>query len=311
MILLPFKSAVELNVLMQRICSGTSVLQTGTGPCEGTITGVNVGMLHLVRIEISTAIAFTGARDLEKTSIAIELSPYKECWRHRPYGVELDAPALFGYNWTLHDVDLRLAAGTQIGVVFIQRKKLRRWLNERGFEHVFEDLHKTNVTYAGSKATRKLRNHLRAIFAGKGTGDAIEDEMLLLELCDLFTKTEHKDPVIARRERAEVALKALHLQTANPDVPFEVTQLPALLHQSRSSIFDGCRDRFGMPPADLLRTVRLQQVHHMLKRPDLRRAKGLEGVEEVAKHYGFASRSHFSKHYKQLFTCTPRKDLVN
>ena len=67
---------------------------------------------------------------------------------------------------------------------------------------------------------------------------------------------------------------------------------------------------FGYGPGALLRRIRLQQVHHVLRHPELQLQLGLGGVQDVAEHFGFVSRNHFASAYREFCSESPRDTLV-
>ena len=48
----------------------------------------------------------------------------------------------------------------------------------------------------------------------------------------------------------------------------------------------------------LLKQIRLSQVHHALSSPEVQQTIGGSTVHEIACHYGFQSRNHFARDYR-------------
>ena len=67
-----------------------------------------------------------------------------------------------------------------------------------------------------------------------------------------------------RNARHNAALKVMSLAFNEPNKPFEIQDLSNLLHQSRTSLFSGCKEKFGMSPVQVVRSVRMHQVRHAL-----------------------------------------------
>ena len=65
-----------------------------------------------------------------------------------------------------------------------------------------------------------------------------------------------------------------------------------------------------MSPVQIIRSVRLHQVHHALLDIEFSARNNLSGVVDTAEYFGFVGRSHFARHYKNEFTETPRQTLA-
>ena len=64
-----------------------------------------------------------------------------------------------------------------------------------------------------------------------------------------------------------------------------------------------------MGPMTVLKQIRLGQVQAMLMNPQQREAMKCTTVQAVATHFGFSSRNHFARDYRQLFGEAPSATL--
>ena len=83
----------------------------------------------------------------------------------------------------------------------------------------------------------------------------------------------------------------------NPELSIEM--LSSELGISRAQLFRKIKALTGVPPVDLIRQIRLQKAHQMLKQTDL-------SVSEIAYSVGFTSSSYFAKCYKDFFGIAPK-----
>ena len=67
---------------------------------------------------------------------------------------------------------------------------------------------------------------------------------------------------------------------------------------------------FGMGPMALLKQIRLGQVQHVCVIASNVNAGGCSTVQEVANHFGFHSRNHFARDYRNLFGEAPPQTLA-
>ena len=144
------------------------------------------------------------------------------------------------------------------------------------------------------------------------TPKLIEQEVLstLIE-CFVGHDDRKVGVALARRERHDAALQVLALTNSSPTKPFEIQDLCSILHQSRTSLFNGCKEKFQMSPLQVVRRVRLHQVRHALLDVEFCIENNISGVTDIASHFGFVGRSHFSRYYKNEFLEMPRQTLSN
>lgn len=82
------------------------------------------------------------------------------------------------------------------------------------------------------------------------------------------------------------------------DSKFGVEQLAAAMRISRVQLFKKLKSLAGMPPAGLLRTIRLERARHLLE-------KNEDSVSSVAYEVGYDNPNYFSKAFKKHFGISP------
>ena len=145
----------------------------------------------------------------------------------------------------------------------------------------------------------------------QGVSRLLLEDQILSALADcLIDKGNRKvAPPLERKDRHAAALGILNLVNSVPSKYLEIGDLAALLHQSRTSLYSACIEKFGMSPVEVVRSIRLRQVNHALLDAEFCLTNGLCNVSDVAQYFGFASRSQFTKYYKMEFFETPGKTL--
>ena len=63
------------------------------------------------------------------------------------------------------------------------------------------------------------------------------------------------------------------------------------------------------PPQNLQRSIRLDLVRQLLLDPNRCDGIHLQGVEAIAAHQGFTSRSHFARRYRKQYGELPQETL--
>ena len=94
------------------------------------------------------------------------------------------------------------------------------------------------------------------------------------------------------------------IQAKMDDSGFGVEQLADTLRISRVQLFKKVKSITGVPPADLLRTIRLEKARFLL-------VTGAGNVSTVAYMTGFDNPNYFSKVFKKHFGISPSEALLS
>ena len=309
------KSTVEMAVMLNRSFVGSSVLSLERGPVDGAVQILPLPNIKLVLVELNKKVAFCADRKGGNYHFSLNLSddPARECVVAQ--GVSISRPAIFGFNNELKDLDLQLSTGCRFCSIIIPDLFLMNKLTEYGATNVQNILDKFNILSSGPVPSglilylSQLWSNLPSLAMSPGL---IEDEILsILIECFMSNHNRKLGIAIGRRDRHEAALQVLALTSSSPSKPFEIQDLCSLLHQSRTSVFNGCKEKFQMSPLQVVRSVRLHQVRHALMNTEFCVENNIHGVLGVAAHFGYVGRSHFARYYKQEFLEMPSQTLSN
>lgn len=312
---LSFKSTVDLEFILNRQFSNAAILPLENGPLSGTVGVVRLPNISLNIVNVNRPIAIYADRSLDKIFFSVDLSHASNLPSSglKAQGVSINSPALFGFNSNLKDLDLRLNSGSQLATIVLQKEFLESKLVALGLDHLLEFLGKYNIFSSLSIQTRLL-DLMAKIWLGDGlffdTSSLFEDH-ILATLIDSLSDGDNRRVarVPSRQERHEAALKVLSITSQFPAKGLEIQDLSRILHQSRTSLFNGCKEQFAMSPIQVIRSVRMHQVRHALLDVEFCEQNNLSGVIDVAQYFGFVGRSHFARFYKQEFCETPRQTL--
>ena len=113
-------------------------------------------------------------------------------------------------------------------------------------------------------------------------------------------------PFVRRLSRSEkIALEIRDRLYSHMDAVVEIRALAKEYGISEKSLQNGFRSLFGFTPKQFIRLLKLNLVHH-----DLRRAQyGEEKVIRIANRWGFFHMGNFTRYYKELFGQTPVETL--
>lgn len=308
---LPVKSTADLAAIFNRQLRNAAVLSLAPGIVEGFVDVLVLPNIRLFRVTLSASVALYADRCPGKKVFSIDLSPAISSDCIRAQGVTLTRPALFGFNTNLKDLDLLLPAGSQMCSIALQDKYLLSQVQRLACVEVLETLDQFNVLSNSCVSSDLMIAMARCWSSDRIVSeDVLECEIVAALIQSLLDKCERKIArVSSRQDRHDAALRILSMTFSDPTQPFEIQDLANLLHQSRTSIFSGCKEKFGMSPVQVVRSVRLHQVRHALLDLEFSVEKNLNGVVDTAEYFGFVGRSHFAKYYKSEFMETPRQTL--
>ena len=309
---LPFKSTADLAAIFNRQLHNVSVLALESGVVEGFVDVLVLPNIRLFRVTLNAPVALYADRRLGKKVFSIDLSEVISSDFIQAQGIALTRPALFGFNANLKDLDLVLPAGSQLCTVVLQDDFLLAQVQRLACEEVLEIVDQFNVL-SNSFVSSDLMIAIANCWSPSRvvSEDIMECEIVAALMQCLLDRNERKVATItSRQDRHEAALKILAMTFSDPTQPFEIQDLANLLHQSRTSIFSGCKEKFGMSPVQVVRSVRLHQVRHALTDVEFSAQNNLNGVVDTAEYFGFVGRSHFARYYKNEFMETPRQTLA-
>ena len=309
------KSTVDMEAILNRQLMSASVLPLERGSLDGVVQILPLVNIALVLVELNKKVAFCADRKAGKFLFSLNLSDSPALDSIVAQGVSITKPAIFGFNENLKDLDLQLSAGCRFCSIIVPEHFLAKKMTEVGCFFVMKDILSAFNILTNSNVSSCFVQYLNRLWQNMPSFDLspqlIEEEILSI-LIDCFIGHDDRKVGLAlpRRDRHEAALQVLALANSSATKPFEVNDLCSLLHQSRTSLFNGCKEKFKMSPLQVLRSVRLHQVRHALLDAEFCIENNLCGVNGVASHFGFVGRSHFARHYKQEFLEMPSQTLL-
>ncbi|MBT65752.1 MAG: AraC family transcriptional regulator [Synechococcus sp. NP17] len=310
------KSTVDIASILSKKFFGASILCLEPGELVGSMYRVDLGNIGLSLLRLNKKVAICADRKGNEHFFSVNLSENVSCSNNTivAQGVHIEKPAILGFNSGLTDLDLQLHSESCFCSISIESHFLMQKLSQYNCLKVQYILENYNIFFS-DPVRNVLILYLREFWLNindiSSSEQAIEEQILLM-LIECFTSNVDRKVGIAlkRCDRHEAALNVLSLQCSSPTKNFEVQILCSLLHQSRTSLFNGCREKFGMSPLQVVRSVRLHQVRHALMDLEFCTEHGISGVVDAASYFGFVGRSHFARLYKNEFNETPRHTLA-
>ena len=313
---LQVNSTVDFASIFNRQLKDACVLPLEVGPIAGSVKVFPFPHIRVFLIESNKEIAILANRSPDKVTFTLDLSSQLSSSPVTAQGVSISRPAIFGFNTALKDLDLHMNACSSLCSIVVPIGYLSSVLRQHRCLILKEFFDNYNV-FASEMVSLRLAPMLKKLFSASYslktpfTPLQIENEIISTLIgCFADNQSRKLGVALSRKERHAAALKVLSMTSNSPRIPFEIQDLSTQLHQSRTSLFSGCKEKFGMSPIEVVRSVRLHQVRHALLNTEFCIQNNLGGVIDIANYFGFAGRSHFTRYYKQQFFETPRQTLA-
>ena len=286
---------------MEPVSPAVAVLQLSPGPTQGRLRVYGLGNFRVSVLETSQTLFLSGQRRSDRLTLAFELGRTCDLSQLRAQGAAMPWPGFLGFNQELTDFDLRLPAGSQLTTLLLPKALLQDNPRTAQGTLISQRLQQCNLLELKAQQRRDLATWLNALSnnATDQPPEPIAEGLLDVSLTALAEPTAQTALNQPRQERHSAALKVLHRCMANPKDLISSDALSEELAVSRSALFKGCQEHFALTPTQLQRSIRLDRV-----RTELLQAKGSIGA--IAAEFGFQSRSHFARRYREQFAELPQ-----
>ena len=300
-----FNSCAELAALMEPVSPAMAVLQLSSGPPTGRLRVYGLGAFRVSVLETAPRLFLSGQRRSDRFTLAFELGERCDLSDLRAQGAAMPWPGFVGFNRALKDFDLRLPASSQFVTLLIPTTL------EQGDSRLApktltrQRLEQCNLLELKPQQQQQLAGLVEHLSSDKKDPqpEKLADDFLAVTLAAFEVPATQADFIRPRQERHQAALKVLHRCMTKPKDLVSSEALSEELKVSRSALFKGCQEHFGLTPTQLQRSIRLDRVRREL-------LQASKNIGSVAADYGFESRSHFASRYRDQFGELPQETVV-
>ena len=308
-----FNSASELAAALLRLGKNFDVLQLSPGRLHGHFSVVHLKDLSIFSIYTNQLLLLNGERGKDSIAFSLETSGVYD--DHRIFSQSIEPYSLHGFKPDLQESHFQLTAGSTSVIAITSAKKFGRFLERCGQTKLLETLHTSNSLQLQPEHYLKISRQL----TWQLNNPLINSEQRSLQTGHIFTlmlevltetKYDQFSPFrIAPRQ--QLVCDLIDWGFKNSTQPLKLDEISNILLSSRRTLIQGCKENFRKGPMELLRLIRLEQVNYVLRSNELRNSLGLYKVGDIADHFGFTSRGHFSASYQSYFGETPRQTLMH
>ena len=307
----PFVSGCELEKCFAQLGKAFKVVQLSPGPLAGRFSVVHLQGLSVLMVSTNKVLLLNGERGKNVISFSLEITGNTD--DHRVQCQAFHRNALYGFNQNLQESHFQLSAGSVSIISFTTAERFNTLLAHLDQEHLIESLTLSNCLPLDDETHQQLANQLAQVFTKPPRTlreRTLASESILMQVvASLQSASDHFKPFeLSPREYLIRDLVQWGINHGN--TPCTLDDICKQLYTSRRTLILGSKENFNCGPMELLRTIRLQQVHALLRSQTARDAAGLRQVSDVAEFCGFRSRGHFAHAYQQQFDETPKATLM-
>ena len=251
---------------------------------------------------------FHGGRNSSYIPFCLEMNT---AYQHRVRGEPLIPFGLYGFHLNLSDVFFQTEAGAHFGIILIPRNRIQQLGSLDAASGLMESIGISNTIQLSPELFHTWIQMMEgALNEHAAVGiDTDQWNALLLESFEP-TGLDNISPLPSFSYRCGIVRDLVRWGVENNRQPTSLDDLCRTIFSSRSTISQSCREQIGIGPMALLKQIRLQQVQHVLRHREQRQILACDTVQEVANHFGFHSRNHFARDYRNLFGEAPRQTLA-
>ncbi len=306
-----FNSASELADAMKRLGKNFNILQLSQGFLNGHIAVCHLKGLSLFSIQTNQLLLFNGDRGDDCISFCVEMSGNHN--DHRIHADVIDPHSVHGFKPDLSESHFQLTAGSTTIFAVTSSKKFLTFIEHCGHPEIIEILHKSNSLQLPPKAHTKLCRqffwHINQPLQRYDLRTIYTEQLYFLLLTLLKQSDSHEFKPFKITPRQQIIHDFVNWGFNNANKTFKLDDISTILYSSRRTLIQGCKENFQIGPMELLKSIRLEQVNRVLRSNAIRQSLELSKVGDVAHHFGFTSRGHFSAAYQSQFGESPRQTL--
>ena len=308
-----FNSASELAAALLRLGKNFNVLQLSQGQLHGHFSVVHLKDLSIFSIHTNQLLLLNGERGKDSIAFSLETSGVHD--DHRIFSQSIEPYSLHGFKPDLQESHFQLTAGSTSVIAITSARKFGRFLERCGQTKLIDTLNTSNSLQLQpkhySKISRQLIWYLNnpLIYSEQRS---LHTGHIFSQMLEIFTETKYDQfSSFKIAPRQQLVCDLINWGFENSTQPLKLDEISNILLSSRRTLIQGCTENFQRGPMELLRLIRLEQVNYVLRSNELRRSLGIYKIGDIAQHFGFTSRGHFSASYQSYFGETPRKTLAD
>ena len=299
-----FRSCSELKTLFGSINYSLNIAQITQGSLHGRLIVYEGPGIAIIQLKSNQGLIFNGDVNSSVISFAIESSDNIEL--HRVQGIAITNHTLSGFNINKSEHYFSTTPNSNLYIIFFPKIKFLQAASQIEGEQAIDFFHNQNHKSVNPCKFNKILNYAKQLKSTSSINQASYHHDLIISILDSLICCENdcKSNIHPLPNRDLVHKFVKYAFAEGQQKPLTLNDLTTNLFSSKTVLSTAIKKSTGLSPLVFLRNLRLEQVRSSLLDPD-----SSTSVIEVASKYGFSSRGHFSRYYKNLFGELPSETL--
>ena len=289
---------------MREIGYEVEITQITPGTLSGSFVINRINDIAFLHIASNQSLLYFGSYRPQYITLAFDEGINRE--HSRVQGEVLPLHAIAGYGLNKTEVFYSSSAGSSMYFVLIPSIFFQGFVHQLSGDRVLQLLNETNQLRVESNHLVHLRNVCRGFLLAPSEpacpSATMHDLMALIHDIMTINYTPKKSKKSSNHRLAREFMRLVFSEAL--EKPVTITDFSQMLFTAKTAISTQIRQATGLTPMTFLRHARLEQV-----RSALIKSEGQAAIGDIAKRYGFTSRSHFARHYQNLFGEQPTTTL--
>ena len=306
-----FKSASELASHLKGLGKRFEAIQLSQGRLTGQFSCTNFNSVIILEISSNQCLLLNGDRGPDCMSFCLEASGVAD--EHKTHTIAIPKYSINGFKLNLRESHFQLTANTTTYFAITSASTVDTILGQQNAEALREQFQNCNSAQIPPSQHKKLKIMLQRAIKDAALKPLTRQQrgyLIIKEFLNSFTNA--KDITFHTFELSQRQLLVKDLIQFGFDYGnknWNLDDVSKTLYCSRRTLIQGTKDAFAMGPMELLKIIRLEQVNWMLRSEEARTEASLHSVAEIANHFNFLSRGHFSRAYQNQFQESPSQTL--
>ena len=299
-----FRSCSELKSLFGKMDYSLNIAQITQGPLFGRLIVNECPSVAIIQLKSNQGLIFNGDVNSSVINFAIESSNNIEL--HRVQGIPITNHTLSGFNVIKSEHYFSTSPGSDLYMVFFPKINFLQTVSQIEGEQAIDFFERENHKTIHLSKFKRILNFAKQIAHNPNINHTqhFHDFIVLLLSSLISCRNDSKSHICPLPNRDLVHEFVKYAFTEGQQIPLTLDNLTTNLFSSKTVLSTAIKKSTGLSPLVFLRNLRLEQV-----RSSLLDGNYSTSVIEVASKYGFASRGHFSRYYKDLFGELPSETL--
>ena len=282
------------------------IIQITSGKLYGELTISKHNNINITRIKTNQGLLIYGDARSDVVNISLEASEFLDL--HRAQGQLLPKNALSGFGCVKSEIYFTVSPGSDLFVATLSKSKFKNSMSNIHGERGVEYLHSENIKSIKICDFQHIKSCFKTFLCRPPNSNeqAFNDDFIHHISESLYQDTNLPSDNGIKPKNPDLAREFVQMTISNRiNRPVCIDDLKNLLFTSKTVLSKSVRDATGLSPISFIKRLRLEQIRTKL----ILHEELPLSIESLANAYGFKSRGHFSRYYRDVYGELPSETV--